>query len=187
MNKNKTESFLFLLTGIVIVLMVMNLGLFLRMNQLQQEILQTLLPFQQASQRPESLPTGTQAPPFSLLDVDEQMVSLDDFSGESVVLIFSSTTCSACQDIYPSLKEFNERHPELAFLVISKGSDEENQNLAKQQGFAFPVLGLQDDVAKAYQVSAIPFFYLIDGEGVIVSGGFISSLEQLESLADAGR
>lgn len=187
MKQSKTESLLLLLVSIVVVLMVMNLGLFLRMNQLQQEILRTLLPFQQASQQLKNLPIGTQAPSFSLLDMDGQTVSLDDFAGESVMLVFSSTTCSACQDIYPSLREFNERHPELAILMISKGSDDENKKLAQQQDFGFPVIGLQDDVARAYQISTVPFSYLIDGDGIIVGGGFISSLEQLENLADVGR
>ncbi len=187
MNKSKTEILLLLLMGVVIVLMVTNLGLFIRMDQLQQEILQALLPLQQDSQRPESLPAGTKAPSFNLQGVDGQMISLDDFSGESIMLVFSSTACLACQNIYPSLREFNKHHPELAFLMISKGSEDENKQLIQQQDFAFPVVGLQDDVAKAYHVSVIPFFYLIDRDGVIVKGNFISSLEQLENLVNVDK
>ena len=33
-----------------------------------------------------------------------------------------------------------------------------------------------------YQVPGTPFFYVIDGEGVIASAGFAGTLEQLETL-----
>lgn len=184
MSKSKIELLLLVLIGIVIILMVTNLGLFIQINQLQQEVLQTLQSFQQSSQRLESLSVGAKAPSFNLQDTEGRSISLDDFAEESVMLVFSSTNCSACQSIYPSLKKFNENHPELAILLISKSSDDENKKLVQQQDFPFPVVTMQDEVAEAYQVSTIPFFYLINKDRVITKGGFISSLEQLENLAD---
>jgi len=49
------------------------------------------------------------------------------------------------------------------------------------------VSGWDDEVMVDYQVPGTPFFYVIDGEGVIVSKGFANTLEQLKELVRAGR
>jgi len=36
--------------------------------------------------------------------------------------------------------------------------------------------------ARDYQAPGTPFFYVIDGEGMIASAGFAGTLEQLEAL-----
>jgi hypothetical protein len=40
-------------------------------------------------------------------------------------------------------------------------------------------------VAKKYQVPGVPFFYVINGRGVVTAQGFANSLEQLEELVKA--
>lgn len=182
MSKVKTDTLILMLMGVVILLMVANLSLFVRMNQLQSHVIQALQPFQ----RPAGLAVGTQAPPFNLVDTEGRMVSLQEFSGKRVLLVFSSTTCPACQQMYPFLKHFHEVHPDITVLMISRGSEEENQLLAQDERLTFPILAWQDRVAKAYQVPGVPFFYLIDSRGMIASKGIASSLEQLEELVKAG-
>ena len=39
--------------------------------------------------------------------------------------------------------------------------------------------------AKKYDVPGTPFFYVIDGDGVIAKASFAGTLEQLEALAAA--
>ncbi len=81
----KTDTLILLLMGIVCLLMVANLGLFLRMNQLQNQVIETLKLFQP----PRGLEVGSQAPPFQLKDTHDKTVSLQDMSGESILLVFS--------------------------------------------------------------------------------------------------
>jgi hypothetical protein len=71
--------------------------------------------------------------------------------------------------------------------MISQGSTEENQQLVQIQSFAFPVLptvGWDSQVVVDYQVPGTPFFYVIDGEGVIANAGFANSLGQLKVLVE---
>jgi peroxiredoxin len=70
--------------------------------------------------------------------------------------------------------------------MISRGSSEENRRLVQNEGLTFPILAWEDDVVKAYQVPGTPFFYAIDGRGVIASRGPANSLPQLEDLVKAG-
>ncbi|MEA3338429.1 MAG: hypothetical protein U9R15_00540 [Chloroflexota bacterium] len=67
--------------------------------------------------------------------------------------------------------------------MISHGTVEENRQLMEEQGFDFLILTWDDGVFKDYQVPGTPFFYVIDGEGVIANAGFAGTLEQLEALA----
>ncbi|MEJ2263830.1 MAG: redoxin domain-containing protein [Anaerolineales bacterium] len=184
MNANRIERVMLMLMGIVIVLMIMNLGLFLRMNQIQNQVLDAVQPLQDILQVKEGLPPGTEAPSFNLAGTTGQMISLEKFSGQSVLLIFSSPTCSACQQIYPVLKEFTRSYPDISMLMISTGSQEENRILVRDQGFDFPVVSLQKEVASSYQLPGTPYFYLIDESGVITNSGFASSLEELRSLVN---
>jgi methylamine dehydrogenase accessory protein MauD len=189
MAESKTEVLILMLMGIVILLMVAIIGLFIRMNQLQNAILATLGTFQ-AMGVPEGLEIGTKAPDFTLPDTAGQMVSLDGFSGQKVLLAFSSTRCPACVEMYPHLKAFSESREDVRVVMISHGSAEENRQLVEEQGFAFPVLplsGWDDEVMVGYQVPGVPFFYVIDGEGVIVNKGFANTLEQLKQLVKAGK
>jgi methylamine dehydrogenase accessory protein MauD len=181
---------LLMLMGIVILLMVAIIGLFLRMNQLQREILTALAPLQAGAMEQEmGLEIGTQAPDFTLPDTSGSMVSLDDFAGQKVLLAFSSTHCSACTEMYPHLKAFSESQENVQVVMISQGSAEENQQLAQLQGFVFPVLpvsGWDDEVMLDYQVPGTPFFYVVDEEGVIANAGFANMLRQVEALVEGG-
>ena len=179
---------LLMLMGIVILLMVAIIGLFLRMNQLQREMLAALAPLQAGAMGQElGLEVGTEAPDFILPDTAGQNVSLDDFAGQQVLLAFSSTHCPACTEVWPHLKTFSEHERDVQVVIISRGSAEENLQLVAEQGFGFPVLIWEDAVAGEYQVPGTPFFYVIDEEGVITNASFANTLEQLEALMEGGR
>ncbi len=189
-KETRLEVLLLLLMGIVILLMVAIIGLFLRMNQLQSQVLAALMPLQGGAIGQEmGLEIGTQAPDFTLPDTAGQMVSLDDFAGQRMLLAFSSTHCRACTEMYPHLRAFSENRPDVQVVMISQGSAENNQQLVQAQGFAFPVLPLSvwdDEAMVDYQVPGTPFFYVIDGEGVITNANFANTLEQLEALVEGG-
>ncbi len=180
MNK-RIEVLLLMLMGIIILLMVANLALFVRMNQLQRQVIQSLAPFQ----RPTGLPQGAKAPSFQLVDTTGQVVSLRDFSGQQVLLAFIAPSCPACQQIYPALEGLRKTHTDVAVLVISRGNPEENQRIASE--LSIPVLNGTDEVMQEYQVPGFPFFYLIDGEGRVASRGIALSQAHLEDLLKATR
>jgi len=186
-NEPRLEVLLLLLMGIVILLMVAIIGLFIRMNQLQSQVLAAMGSFQAGAIGQEmGLEVGTQAPDFTLPAVSGKMVSLDDFTGQKVLLAFSSTHCPACKEMYLHLKAFSESREDVQVVMVSRGSAEENRQLVEDQGFAFPVVAWEDAVAREYEVPGTPFFYVIDVERVIANADFANTLEQLEALVEGG-
>ncbi len=184
MGGSRTEVLLLLLTGIVLLLMVAIIGLFLRMNQLQREVLVALEPLRRGD-RPEGLPVGSRAPSFSLPDLSGRLVSLEDFAGQRLLLVFASPQCPACREMYPHLRAFAEAHPAVAVVMVSLGTVEENRRVAEEQGLGFPVLMGDAGVTQAYQVPGVPFGYGIDEDRVIRSGGFAGTREEIEALVRA--
>lgn len=181
MNDTRTQVLPLMLMGVVILLMLAIVGLFLRMNQLQREVLAALEPLQ-AMRGPEGLEIGTEAPAFTLPDTTGQKVSLSDFAVQRVLLAFSSIQCPHCSEMYPHLKTFSEEVDEIQVVMISHGKAEENRQLVEEQRFDFPVLAWDDAVAQDYRVPGTPFFYVINRDGMIANADYAGTLKQLKTL-----
>jgi methylamine dehydrogenase accessory protein MauD len=183
----RLEVLLFLLMGIVMLLMLANAGLFLRMNQLQKEVITALAPLRGGVEQAVGLEVGSPAPEFSLADTNGSTVALKDFAGHWVLLGFSSINCSACKATYPHLKAFSENSNDIQVILISRGSFEESQQVAQEHGFLFPVLTMEEahfKIALDYQVPGTPFFYVLDKKGIIRNAGYANTQEQLTLLVE---
>lgn len=157
MTQSRAETLLLMLMVIVILLMVAIAGLFVRMNQLQSQVLATLWPLQTMSNRPESLEIGTKAPQFSLLDAEGRMASLEDWRGQKVLLGFLSPRCPACESLLPALEPFAKEQSEVQLVIVFLGPQEEVKRVVEQEGFSFPTLVEGEKVATKYRVSGVPF------------------------------
>ncbi|MCL6648356.1 MAG: peroxiredoxin [Chloroflexi bacterium] len=125
------------------------------------------------------LPPGTPAPDFSLPDAAGKLVSLRDFRGQPVVLVFYpldwSPTCSDQLSLYQAEQdEFARRGAQV--IGISVDSIYSHGAWAAVRGLTFPLLSdfePKGEVARRYQVyrSRDGFseraLYIIDLEGVI--------------------
>jgi methylamine dehydrogenase accessory protein MauD len=172
---------------LIVVLMLAIVGLFWRMIQLQRTVLAALGPMQVLTSDATygsigGLAVGTRAPEFALKDVTGETVALNDFVGQSVLLGFSSPHCPACQAMYQDLRTFTEKNKDVLFIMISLGLENENQRMAQEQGFGFPVLTGGPGITKTYRIPGTPFFYLIDRNGEVKSKGFANGLAALNLL-----
>lgn len=177
MQKSTSDVFQIGLLLLVTVVLSANAFLFLRLQETQNQILREIRRVGSATSaeaEPTGLPPGTTAPDFRLDSLAEGTVSLGDFGGEPVLLIFSSTTCPACDYAYPYIREFHDRSEAPEIVMISRGSTEENQRLATEKALRMPILEWSHDVAQAYQVPGTPFGVLVDGEGRVARTGVVT-------------
>jgi len=116
------------------------------------------------------LKAGVPAPDFRLPRIDEGELSLADFRGERVLLVFSDPDCGPCDQLAPHLQEIHLRRPELQVLVVSRRDVEANRAKATALGLTFPiVLQKQWEVSLQYAMFATPIGYLIDEQGILAS------------------
>ena len=116
------------------------------------------------------LKAGVPAPDFRLPRIDEGELSLSDFRGERVLLVFSDPDCGPCDELAPQLQEIHLRRPELQVLVVSRRDVEANRAKATALRLTFPiVLQKQWEVSLKYAMFATPVGYLIDEQGILAS------------------
>jgi peroxiredoxin len=118
----------------------------------------------------DGLPTGTKAPDFRLPRVDGGELSLDQFRGQRVLLVFSDPECEFCDELAPKLRQFAGKVPDIQILIISRGRADANRTAIIEHGPTIPVV-LQHhwEISRAYGILATPIAYLIDDAGTIAA------------------
>ncbi len=132
---------------------------------------------------PETPLAGKPAPAFALPDLQGKEVSLAQFRGKEVLLVFASTECGVCQKMFPYLGAFHQEHPEQTIVMVLKGGQQAREEVAKENGFDFPVLAWDDEVARAYKVPGTPWFFVVDEEGKVRRSGTANTLERITAFA----
>jgi peroxiredoxin len=129
------------------------------------------------------LPLGTQAPDFSLVNVDGRTVSLADFEGKPALLvIFMCNHCPYVKHLADQLAAFTSEYIANGVGVVGISSndvpnypaDSPEQMVAEAEarGYQFPYLYDEtQDVAKAYRAACTPDFYVFDADQRLVYRG----------------
>ncbi|MEJ5309412.1 MAG: TlpA disulfide reductase family protein [Anaerolineae bacterium] len=180
MNETKAHILTLMLIILVFILLVTVMGLYIKVNKLQIE-LRSIAAIPESLTEAKGLELGTIAPAWTLTDIHDENVSLQDFVKDGVLLIFFSPQCPACIDAIPTIEKINESSI-IQVVMISQGSAEENQRLALETGFSFPILSWVDKVAQDYKIPGTPFFYVIDSDLKIINAGFLTTPDLLETL-----
>jgi methylamine dehydrogenase accessory protein MauD len=125
------------------------------------------------------LKPGKKAPDFTLPSVAGHEVSLHDFAGRKVFLVFTQSGCKPCHRIVPELNKL-QRGGDVQVLVVNNGEMEATRKWAGEVRPGFPALVQQQfTVSKRYEMYATPFAFLIDELGIIVSTGIINNGEHI--------
>lgn len=123
----------------------------------------------------ELLKPGTTAPDFTLTDINGHSVSLRDFQGRKVVLVFWASWCPDCRAEVPALKELQAKSDprKVAFVAVSFDRTKEawekyvNDNEMTGVQLFESAPRKESFVNDAYHVKWIPSLYLIDEKGKV--------------------
>ncbi len=117
--------------------------------------------------------TGTQAPDFSLKDVDGRSVDLRSLAGKAVVVDFWATWCPPCREEMPHLEQLHRqlRDRGLVVLGLDVGEDADTvREFARKNDYTFTLLlGAEPDVSARYHVDGYPTVFVIDRAGKIAA------------------
>ncbi|MDQ3866029.1 MAG: peroxiredoxin family protein [Actinomycetota bacterium] len=118
----------------------------------------------------EGVPSGSAAPDFDLPDLGGRTVSLTDYRGRRLLLVFSDPECGPCDALAADLARFHEEHRDngLDIVMVARGGIEENRRRVEEHGIEFPVV-LQPGwrLSKEYGIFATPVAFLVDEQGRI--------------------
>jgi methylamine dehydrogenase accessory protein MauD len=132
------------------------------------------------------LKPGKKAPDFTLPAVAGAEVSLRDFAGRKVLLVFTQAGCGPCRQIMPELNKLGGR--DLQVVVVNKGDVPTTRQWAAELGASFPVLVQEGlDLSRKYEAFVTPFAFLIDERGVIASRGIIATKQHIRYVLSGAR
>ncbi len=114
------------------------------------------------------LSVGATAPLFRLPRLDGGELSLLDYRGRSLLLVFSDPECPPCDELAPLLQAAHDAEPGLSIAMISRGQLEDIRAKVDEFGFTFPI-GMQRhwEISREYGIFANPAAFLIDEWGTI--------------------
>jgi len=114
---------------------------------------------------------GTMAPDFTLPSVTGPVVSLRQYQGQRVVLVFTDPHCGPCNQLGPYLvRAYHRRTAKSpAIIIIARGDPVENRKKAEEQGFEFPVVVQHRwKLSREYGIFKTPVAFLIGDDGRIL-------------------
>lgn len=131
----------------------------------------------------ELLKPGAAAPDFTLNDLSGNPVSLKDFRGKRVVLVFWASWCPDCRAEVPDLKAMYAAADPAKTAFVSVSFDRDFDKLcrfaAEQE---LPGVQLFDPAGKkesmvgdAYRIKWIPSLYLIGPDGKVILSTVVAS------------
>jgi thiol-disulfide isomerase/thioredoxin len=119
------------------------------------------------------LARATMVPPFSLVTLDGQRITMDGLAGKVALIDFWATWCGPCREALPHMRQIAKKFDGQPFVVLSISLDSDD---AKWRAFVakngmtwmqYRNGGSGGDIAKRFGVYAIPATFTIDADGVL--------------------
>jgi len=129
------------------------------------------------------LPLGSQAPDFSLPNIDGTTVSLEDFSGKpGLLVIFMCNHCPFVVHLRSELAKFAGEYQQKGLAIVGVNAndvtthpDDGPEKMVEEHvsaGYTFPYLYDEtQETAKAYHAACTPDFFLFDANQSLVYRG----------------
>jgi cytochrome c biogenesis protein CcmG/thiol:disulfide interchange protein DsbE len=114
---------------------------------------------------------GSAAPPFALVDLDGNPVSLAELRGRPVIVNFWASWCAPCVEEIPELQaalaEYRSEGLAIIGIVYSDRSEAAREFMARMGGGWPSVMDPGGEVARDYGIYGPPESFFVDREGII--------------------
>lgn len=106
---------------------------------------------------------------FQLENLNGEQVLLKNYKGKIILLDFWATWCPPCRAAIPHLINLYEKFGDRNFIIFGIGLDEKELliNMRDEMNIKYPILIGNNEIAKYYQIQAIPTLVLLDKNGKI--------------------
>jgi peroxiredoxin len=115
---------------------------------------------------------GSEAPDFTLKDIDGKEVKLSALRGRPVMLNFWATWCPPCRAEIPTIAElYKSTHKDGAYEILGIATQSDNATIkafTQEFSMTFPIApDVESRITSLYHVLPIPTSFFIDKDGII--------------------
>lgn len=130
----------------------------------------------QEARRAKLVADGTKPPAYVLKRYSGGTLTLEEMRGKVVMLDFWATWCPPCRAELPSLVTLAKEYESKGLVFVAANRDDPDSADIEVNSFVKSVLPdvapyvvfAPDEMAMAYQVSALPTLYFLDRDGKVV-------------------
>ncbi|HME10076.1 MAG TPA: TlpA disulfide reductase family protein [Bryobacteraceae bacterium] len=112
---------------------------------------------------------GKPAPELAVVDLQGNPLTLADFKGKTVLLDFWTTWCGPCRADGPAIEKLYKKYGGKELMIVGISVSEERgvvEKFLKEHPHSYPIaLTTENDIPRAYQVSAFPTYMIIAQDG----------------------
>lgn len=135
--------------------------------------------------------TPTMAPDFTVEDLNGRSVSLSDYKGKPVILLFWTVSCKICENELKALsgKYRDIKSGPVAFLMVNIADPKYRvENFLSTYGLDFDVLlDKEARAAFSYDIPGVPTYFVINKNGEIIAEDYTFPTAEYERLrSEAG-
>lgn len=120
----------------------------------------------------EAAPVAAEAPDFTLTSLEGRSYQLSALRGDVVLLDFWATWCGPCRYDMPFVQSLATKYADRGLRVFGMNAEpaDRAKDYLDRNGLTFPtLLDPRMEIARLYQVRAIPTFVVVDRQGRIAA------------------
>jgi thiol-disulfide isomerase/thioredoxin len=166
-------------TIIASVLTIVCLALWSERTRLTGELERTL-----QARQPPGLPAGVLAPPFQIEAVRGSASALEELLGlgTPVILVFASTTCGPCLEMFPVLAHWQDAvSHSLTIAALFSGPRDDVERLSEEHDLTMVMRQRENEIFETYALRATPSAVLLAADGTI-QGPAVEGAGAIETL-----
>ena len=114
--------------------------------------------------------TDTEAPDFTIQDLDGKPIKLSEFKGRRVILDFWATWCPPCKMEIPHFIKLRDKYEQNDLVIIGISSEDQNtlRSFADKHKVNYPLAIEKENLPAPYSdVTSLPTTFFIDRDGII--------------------
>lgn len=114
-------------------------------------------------------------PNFTVLTIEEQIVTQENYKGQNKALVFISSTCGPCISKLPHLEDtyYHAQNSGIELLIFNLEDVAKTQTLISEFGLSIPILStaqFTSSMMQEYKIPGTPSYYYIVNDKIIEGG-----------------
>ncbi|MNW44067.1 hypothetical protein D3C74_212840 [compost metagenome] len=131
--------------------------------------------------RNQGLPAGSPFPGLTDADVHTGLKEHD-----GIIVVFLSTTCQACIEIFTAIDRLAERWPSKKMLLFIYGDDTEFRQIQRENRIEVPMIPYEQTQFELYKTTIFPYVYVLSYQGIVLAQGTVNAVEKVNEIVNKG-